>query len=284
MLHQRPLGEPIALERDVTAILVPDGNEILLSKGSQVTIQQELGGSYTVRTDLGFMARIDGKDADAIGREIVESEVQVDPGDVVSVEKAIWEALRTCYDPEIPVNIVELGLIYGCKLRTLADVPLAEREGPPSTLGPAAGAPASSPAVSTEAGASDASASDDSASSEATASSEEESKDKSEEKKSLPGVPAATQADLVPPAEAADDESEADAGQSGTEDESGLFAEIEMTLTAPACGMGPVLQQDVQRKVEAIPGVSKVRVDIVFDPPWSYDKMSEAARLELGML
>lgn len=181
-MHER---ETIELERDVRAVLIPDGTPIELSKGSKVTVQQSLGGTWTVSTDIGFLARIDGKDADALGFEPPASTVDPARTDRESVETAVWDALRTCYDPEIPVNIVELGLVYECKVE-----PAGEGKNTVS---------------------------------------------------------------------------------------------IRMTLTAPGCGMGPVLQADVQNKVSALPGVETATVEVVFDPPWSPERMSEAAKLQLGM-
>jgi probable FeS assembly SUF system protein SufT len=175
--------EQIALARDITAIQIPDGNRVKLSEGTPVVITQALGGSYTVMTDYGQMLRIDEKDADAIGKER--------PADSAAaggetLEERIWNQLRKVYDPEIPVNVVELGLVYDCQLE--------ERE-------------------------------------------------------------------------------------DGTHD-----VQVKMTLTAPGCGMGDVLAQDVQQKVENLDGVHSADVEIVFDPQWSMEMMSEAARLQLGML
>lgn len=176
----------VTLSRDVVAIQIPDGNKVNLPAGTTVTLQQQLGGSYTVATELGYLVRISGQDGDALGREPEKLKVSTEGTDPASVEKAIWEVLKTCYDPEIPIDIVELGLVYECKLTPVTD-----------------------------------SVSD---------------------------------------------------------------IQIKMTLTAPGCGMGPVLQSDVETKVKSLPGVGKVNVEVVFDPPWDREMMSEAAKLHLGLM
>lgn len=181
-------SEEIVLTRDVEATMIPAGNKITLRKGAAIKITQALGDTYTLFTDQGYMVRIEGKDADAIGKELsksVHAETQV-PASDVPLEKLVDNQLRTCYDPEIPVNILDLGLIYSKKI-----VPL----------------------------------------------------------------------------------------QNG-----GNRIEIEMTLTAPGCGMGPVLQDEVQRKVQNLPGVKETEIRLVFSPPWNPDRMSDAAKLQLGML
>jgi probable FeS assembly SUF system protein SufT len=176
----------VTISRDVVGIQIPDGNKVNLPKGTSVTIHQQLGGSYTVNTELGYLVRISGQDADALGREVETVVLQNQGTDPASIEKAIWELLKTCYDPEIPINIVELGLVYECKV-----IPTGE----------------------------------------------------------------------------------------GTND-----VEIKMTLTAPGCGMGPVLQSDVETKVKSLPGVGKANVEVVFDPAWDREMMSEAAKLQLGLM
>jgi probable FeS assembly SUF system protein SufT len=112
--------KPIVVMRDCEAVMIPSGEKITLSSGSTIWMTQSLGGSYTVMTDRGYMARVEGRDGDAIG-EIPISESQVNnvaasssPGEV---ENQVWEQLRSCFDPEIPVNIVDLGLIYGCDVK-----------------------------------------------------------------------------------------------------------------------------------------------------------------------
>ncbi len=178
--------EPITLARDVEAAIVPVGTKVTLQKGEQAYITQSLGGSYTVVVN-GNMFRIEGKDADALGIAVATKAASTGaPVTQEQLEKEIWNQLRTCYDPEIPVNIVDLGLIYDCHL--------------------------------TPAGA-------------------------------------------------------------------GSFrADVKMTLTAPGCGMGPMLAQDVQNKLLGLEGVDDVSVEVVWDPPWNQAMMSEAAKLQLGLL
>ncbi len=173
----------VILSRDVDALLIPSGAHIYLTVGTEVTITQDLGNTFTVNV-YGNLARIDGKDADALGKEVDPEFLELPEG--ASLEDLIWERLKTCYDPEIPVNIVDLGLIYGCQI------------------------------------------------------------------------------------------SEQASGQ--------YHVDIKMTLTAPGCGMGPVLAQDVKQKISALPKVTQVQVDLVFDPPWDRSMMSDVAKLELGML
>jgi probable FeS assembly SUF system protein SufT len=186
-MHSR---DPIPLKRAVQATLIPYGGTLDLPAGATVTITQALGGSYTVLTELGQMARIEGKDADAIGLEAVPPTAAAAaappaPADKAGVEKAVWDQLKTCYDPEIPVNIVELGLVY------LNEV--------------------------TE----------------------------------LPG--------------------------------SGFKVAVKFTLTAPGCGMGPVLQKEVETKIASVPGVKESKAEVVFEPAWDRNMMSEAAKLRLGI-
>lgn len=112
--------KPTVLSRDCEAALIPSGDKITLSSGSTVWITQSLGGSYSVMTDRGHMARIEAKDGDAIGLSpVLESKPNFEPGSTSpeTVESRVWEQLRTCFDPEIPVNIVDLGLIYGCAVK-----------------------------------------------------------------------------------------------------------------------------------------------------------------------
>jgi probable FeS assembly SUF system protein SufT len=176
--------EEITLARDCSAIVIPHGYRTSLSKGTKLRLLQELGGSVTVTAEFGGLFRIDPEEFDAIGREVTRG---ADAATTTSqpLEERVWEAMRTCYDPEIPVNIVELGLVYDCRVL--------------------------------------------------------------------------------------------DAGPDGRRD-----VEVKMTLTAPGCGMGDVLAQDVESKLERLPDVADARVEIVFDPPWNQTMMSEAARLQLG--
>ena len=177
-------SQPIELARDCEAIVIPHGYRTSLPKGSKVRVVQELGGSVTVTADFGGLFRIDPDAFDAIGRRAPLAEDPVAAG-ARPLEERVWETLRTCYDPEIPVNVVELGLIYDCSLGA--------------------------------------------------------------------------------------------AGADGRREVS-----IKMTLTAPGCGMGDVLAQDIATKLEKLSGVGKANVEVVFDPPWNQEMMSEAARLQLG--
>jgi probable FeS assembly SUF system protein SufT len=170
--------------RDVAAREIPSGTPITLRAGDAVTITQSLGGSYTVMTPVGFLARVDGKDADAIGEPIVVPDAAAQEGK--TAEELAWDQLRTCYDPEIPVNIVDLGLVYSCVLTPLPD--------------------------------------------------------------------------------------------------GGHRIEVKFTLTAPGCGMGDVLREDIRGKLLAVPGIRDADVQVVFDPPWSLQMMSDAAKLQLGMM
>ncbi|HWD92740.1 MAG TPA: putative Fe-S cluster assembly protein SufT [Verrucomicrobiae bacterium] len=180
-------SEPINLTRDVEASVIPIGTKVTLLKGEQATITQSLGGSYTVVVN-GNMFRIEGKDADALGMAVAEKKIGGASGPVSQehVEKEIWNQLRTCYDPEIPVNVVDLGLIYDCHIEPMG--PASYRVG------------------------------------------------------------------------------------------------VKMTLTAPGCGMGPVLQQDVQNKLLSLEAVDDVGVELVWDPPWNQSMLSEAAKLQLGLM
>ena len=177
--------KPIELSRDCAAVMVPSGERIMLSAGSTVWLTQALGGSYTVMTDHGYSVRIEGRDGDALGLAPPQdaSLAQKPSG---SIEEQIWNELRSCFDPEIPINIVELGLVYDCDLEHL--------------------------------------------------------------------------------------------------DGGARKVNVRMTLTAPGCGMGDILVDDVRTKLEMIPTVAEADVDLVFDPPWNQTMMSEAARLETGML
>ena len=181
-------NEPVTINRDCDAILIPAGTPIKLPEGSSVIITQALGGNYTVNVN-GNLAQISAKDIDALGFEVpatVRSGKTTAHGDGEVDEDLIWAQLRTCYDPEIPINIVDLGLIYECKVTPAGD--------------------------------------------------------------------GENRVDIV------------------------------MTLTAPGCGMGEFLAEDVRQKVAIVPNVSEVNVELTFDPPWTYDMMSEEARLETGLL
>ena len=182
-MHPRP--ETITLTRDVVGTLIPQGTKVELPGGAQAVVTQALGGSFTVQIE-GHLFRIEGKDANALGKVAAEGpRVPENPTDA-DLEKAVWEQLKTCYDPEIPVNIVELGLIYECKIETRVD-------------------------------------------------------DKRK-------------------------------------------ASVRMTLTAPGCGMGEILVGDVREKILQVPKIAEADVQLVFDPPWTREMMSEEAKLQTGMM
>jgi probable FeS assembly SUF system protein SufT len=180
-------SESKILTRDVEAAVVPIGTKVTLQKGEQAYITQSLGGSYTVVVN-GNMFRIAEMDADALGLEVKSAAISAPSGPMTQeeLEKKVWEALKTCYDPEIPVNIVDLGLIYDCHL---------------TPIGP-----------------------------------------------------------------------------------DNFKADVKMTLTAPGCGMGPVLAQDVQNKLVSLEPIDEANVELVWDPPWNQSMMTEAAKLQLGLL
>ncbi|MEO8670990.1 MAG: putative Fe-S cluster assembly protein SufT [Tahibacter sp.] len=178
-------SEPIKLERDCEAVMVPQGQVVTLPAGQIGYITQALGGSFTVYVD-GNLFRIAGADADAIGKE-PPTPLQLDEGaSDADVEKLLWQQLRTCFDPEIPVNIVDLGLVYECAVQRRDD---GERQ-----------------------------------------------------------------------------------------------VNVKMTLTAPGCGMGDILVEDVRTKLEAVPTIVEADVELTFDPPWNHSMMSDVAKLETGML
>ena len=176
----------VELKRDCPATQIPSGQVLTLPAGTPVDITQSLGGTYTVHS-RGGLFRIASRDADALG-------LQADTSSLTAVataegpvdEAAIWKALKTCYDPEIPVNIVDLGLVYDLSLHPL-----------PS-------------------------------------------------------------------------------GQSRVS--------VKMTLTAPGCGMGATIAGDAQQKILCLAGVEEADVEVVWDPPWDRSKMTEAAKLHLGMM
>ena len=186
--------EYIKVARDCEGIVIPSGEKTIVSKGTEVLITQALGGTFTVTTNIGQMIRIDGRDADAIGQNIERNPVPAKAGTKTneekvsnqnSLEEEVWKELKNCYDPEIPVNIVDLGLIYGCKLLTL---------------------------------------------------------------------------------------------------DGEYKVEIKLTLTAPGCGMGDILKSDVETRMLRIPGIRVVDIEMVFEPAWDQSRMSEAAKVQLGLL
>ncbi|HEX5047736.1 MAG TPA: putative Fe-S cluster assembly protein SufT [Gammaproteobacteria bacterium] len=178
-------NEPVTFVRDCDAVMIPVGEKVTLPAGTAGFMTQALGGSFTIYVE-GNLFRISGSDADAIGKEPVAGPDLAEDATEADVEAAVWQQLKTCYDPEIPINIVELGLVYECKI---------ER----SSTG-------------------------------------------------------------------------------------GRVVKIKMTLTAPGCGMGEILAQDVREKVQIIPTVERADVELVFDPPWNREMMSEEARLEAGLM
>ena len=111
--------KPIILQRACTAVMVPSGETVSLQAGSQVWLTQALGGGYTVMTDHGHTVRIDGRDGDALGLHDVAAPSAGAGNDAGSVQDRVWQQLRACFDPEIPVNIVDLGLIYDCQVEPM---------------------------------------------------------------------------------------------------------------------------------------------------------------------
>jgi len=178
-------NEAFLLHRNTKAVMVPSGDEIELQAGLSGFITQALGGSFTLYIE-GNLYRLSGENADAIGKQVLQAP-ELPPGATTEdVRELAWQQMRSCYDPEIPINIVELGLVYECEVQSIDD---GSRE-----------------------------------------------------------------------------------------------IAVKMTLTAPGCGMGDVLVQDVKEKIELIPTVREAKVELVFDPPWNQSMMSEAARLQTGMM
>jgi len=180
------MREEITFSRNAEAIMIPSGERVLVPKGAQGTITQSLGGTFTLITDRGLMVRVSGQEVEAIGKTPLEV-ADVKPEELTpdKLESMVWDALKTCFDPEIPVNIVDLGLVYLCELEDV---------------------------------------------------------------------------------------------------DGGKNVKVKMTLTAPGCGMGPVLASDVKTKLEKLPGVKTTDIEVVFDPVWDRSMMSEAAKLQLGMM
>lgn len=179
------MNEPFTVSRDVTAVIIPAGEAIKLREGTSGFITQALGGSFTIYVE-GNLFRIAGTDADAIGKDVVPPPEVPENATDDDIEEVIWQQLRTVFDPEIPINVVDLGLIYRCEIQNRP--------------------------------------------------------------------------------------------------EGGRFVSVDMTLTAPGCGMGDILVQDAQEKIAVIPTVEDVRVELVFDPPWNQAMMSDEARLQTGMM
>jgi probable FeS assembly SUF system protein SufT len=178
-------NEPFTLSRDLKAVIVPAGESVTLREGTPGFITQSLGGSFTIYIE-GNLFRVGGQDADALGKEPLPRPAVPDNATDKDIMDVIWQQLKTCYDPEIPINIVDLGLVYRCDV---------------------AGQPDGSRTVS-----------------------------------------------------------------------------VDMTLTAPGCGMGDVLVQDAREKISLVPTVGDVQVELVFDPPWNQSMMSDEARLQTGMM
>jgi probable FeS assembly SUF system protein SufT len=178
-------NEPISLTRDVKAIIIPAGEQLTLREGTSGFITQALGGSFTVYVE-GNLFRISGTDADALGKEPVPPPKIPENATDADIEAVVWNQLKTCYDPEIPVDIVNLGLVYRCDINSLGN------------------------------------------------------------------------------------------GQRSVS--------VDMTLTAPGCGMGEVLVEDAREKIAIIPTISDVSVELVFDPPWNVGMMTDEARLQTGMM
>ena len=177
-------SQPCTFTRDCEVVMIPQGDEVTIPVGTVAYITQALGGSFTVFVD-GNLFRIAGIDADAIGKKPVLPPSLPEDATEDDVESLLWEQMKTVYDPEIPVNVVDLGLIYRCEMRL---------------------------------------------------------------------------------------------------DENGdRVVDVDMTLTAPGCGMGDILVDDVRSKLKMVPTISQVNVELTFDPPWNYNMMSEVARLETGM-
>jgi probable FeS assembly SUF system protein SufT len=173
-------NKTVALKRDCEAIAIPAGTTQVLPAGTSVRITQAAGTSYTVSAN-GALYRIEDKDADALELSGPATDT---PVPLTFSERMVWDQLKTVYDPEIPVNIVDLGLIYSCAIADDAD--------------------------------------------------------------------------------------------------GGKKIDVAMSLTAPGCGMSDVLKADVEKKLARLPEVKQVKVEVVFDPPWSPARMSEAAKLQLG--
>ncbi len=178
----------VPLRRETRVRMVPEGLEMVLPAGARVRVTQALGGTFTVASERGNLFRVEPGDVDALGDEAVAAAREAaGPPEAAGgdLEAQVWARMRTVYDPEIPVNVVDLGLVYSC---------------------------------------------------------------------------------------------EVEAGPGGAE------VRVKMTLTAPGCGMGPVIADDVRGRLEELPGVARATVEIVFDPPWSRNMISDAAKLELGLL
>jgi probable FeS assembly SUF system protein SufT len=174
----------IELPQSCQATVIPGGQPMLLQRGEQVVVTQTLGGSVTVQTQMGYLVRISAKDSVALGLSDSAADIALAHEGPFDLDQVMAQ-LRNVFDPEIPINVVDLGLIYGCEAEALAD---------------------------------------------------------------------------------------------GTH-----RVEIKMSMTAPGCGMGDVLKEDARAAVQSVAGVSDIDIELVWDPPWGQDRMSDAARLQLGM-
>ena len=178
--------EETTITRDVDLVQIPYGETVTIAAGTPAVITQSLGDTFTLELPtLGGLYRLSGRDADAIGKTVAGGATTAEAAGPVE-ESQVWDALRNVYDPEIPVNVVELGLVYGMAIEDLGD--------------------------------------------------------------------------------------------------GSYKVGVKMTLTAPGCGMGPVIAEDAKTRIESLPGVKEADVEVVFDPPWGPQMMSEAAKLELGWL
>ena len=177
--------EDVLVRRSVCVERIPDGSPIDLEAGTLAQITQALGSSFTLVVE-GQLVRLRGADADAIGKKEPAALALPDVVEAKDVSDLVWQTLRTCYDPEIPVNVVDLGLIYDCHLTSIGA--------------------------------------------------------------------------------------------------NNYKADVKMTLTAPGCGMGPVLAQDVQNKLISLEPIDEANVELVWDPPWNQGMMTEAAKLQLGLM
>jgi probable FeS assembly SUF system protein SufT len=177
----------VELDRDCTATVIPSGAPMLLHSGEQVIVRQTLGGSVTVQTEMGYLARISAADSAALGFADAAAGAVTAPADLAPFElESVIASLKNVFDPEIPINVVDLGLIYLCEAQAL--------------------------------------------------------------------------------------------------DDGSHRVYVEMSMTAPGCGMGDVLREDARAAAESVPGVSEVDVELVWDPPWGLERMSDAARLQLGLM
>ena len=183
-IAQLSKGQQLPLQRDVEVISIPFGKTVTLDEDSIVSVMQAKGSTLSVAYE-GRLYLIEGSNLDAVGLEPMPRPTLDPEADDAEIEAFVWNQLRTCFDPEIPVNIVDLGLVYGCRIERLIS---GER-----------------------------------------------------------------------------------------------IVTIRMTLTAPGCGMGDVIAADARNKILGAPQISKVHTEIVFDPPWSREMMSDEAKLELGM-